>query len=303
MRHRPSFFAGQQTTTSRRLRNFGISLLICFVVLIAARPSLHADEGKTAKGATSETDEESSTAMPDIRDLLKGGGLVGYSIVALMAAMSVAMLALIVEHIISIRRTSLMPAGLAEEVHRCLSDNNTQQARQQCKLNPSFLGQVLDAGLVEVKLGYAAVEKGMEDAATEQSARLFRKIEYLNVIGTLAPMLGLMGTVWGMILAFVQFEHKANPQVADLAPGIYKALITTLMGLAIAVPALASFALFRNRIDGLVAESSLMAEHVFADFKHKLSRKRDKANRPDPKPESKPAGGGIPPVVNEIRPS
>lgn len=290
MRHRSSLFA---------------SLLICFVVLIFARESALAQGGKTTEAGTSDAgNEESSTAMPDIRDLLKGGGIVGYSIVALMAAMSVAMMALIVEHIISIRRTSLMPPGLAEEVHRCLSDNNTQQARQQCKLNPSFLGQVLDAGLVEVKLGYAAVEKGMEDAATEQSARLFRKIEYLNVIGTLAPMLGLMGTVWGMILAFVQFEHKANPQVADLAPGIYKALITTLMGLAIAVPALASFALFRNRIDGLVAESSLMAEHVFADFKHKLTqRKRDKATRPESKPESKPTSGGIPPVVNEIRPS
>ncbi len=296
MRQRSTVFAG---------------LLIGLLLLIIAQDSLVAQDGKSlaenAPGTTRSDDADAnvdSAAMPDIRDLLKGGGVVGYTIVALMAAMSVAMLALIVEHLISIRRSSLMPPGLAEEVHRCLSENNIQQARQQCKLSPSFLGQVLDSGLAEVKLGYTAVEKSMEDAATEQSARLFRKIEYLNVIGTLAPMLGLMGTVWGMILAFVQFEHKANPQVADLAPGIYKALITTLMGLAIAVPALASFALFRNRIDGLVAESSLMAEHVFSDFKHKLSQRKREREKQTRTADSKPAAASaIPPVVNEVKPS
>jgi biopolymer transport protein ExbB len=139
---------------------------------------------------------------------------------------------------------------------------------------PSFLGHQLAAGVREVDLGYSAVEKAMEDAAAEQSARLFRKIEYLSVIGTLAPMLGLLGTVWGMILAFMEFEAKANPQVSDLAPAIYKALVTTLFGLGVAVPAVAAFAYFRNRIDELVAETSLLAEHVFFDFKRTLAAQR-----------------------------
>ena len=91
-------------------------------------------------------------------------------------------------------------------------------------------------------------------------------------------MLGLLGTVWGMIQAFLEFETKANPQVSELAPGIYKALVTTLLGLSVAVPAVASFAVFRNRIDELVAESSLMAEHVFSDFK-RLSANRRKSAR------------------------
>ncbi|MDA1018040.1 MAG: MotA/TolQ/ExbB proton channel family protein [Planctomycetota bacterium] len=278
------------------LRRTPLSAWILLLIVLLAAGNLAAQEKTTDSPEQPEASQEFADAMPNFRDLLKGGGVIGYTIVALMAVMSLAMVSLIVEHVISIRRGALMPAGLAEEVHRCLSENNFQQARQQCKLNPSFTGQVLDAGLSEVKLGYSAVEKSMEDAATEQAARLFRKIEYLNVIGTLAPMLGLMGTVWGMILAFVQFEHKANPQVADLAPGIYKALLTTLMGLAIAVPALASFALFRNRIDGLVAESSLVAEHVFSDFKHKLSG-RKRPNKP-PTPTSGQSGG-IPPVAIE----
>ena len=182
------------------------------------------------------------------------------------------MVALVVEHLLSIRRKTLMPPGLAEEVHGLIAEQKFQQAQQSCRMNPSYLGRVLGAGLSEVSLGYSSVEKAMEDTGVEQSSRLFRKIEYLSVIGTLAPMLGLLGTVWGMILAFVEFESKANPQVSELAPGIYKALITTLLGLGVAVPALAAFAIFRNRIDELVAEASLIAEQVFADFKRNTGR-------------------------------
>jgi len=205
---------------------------------------------------------DESVAQLDLKDLLRAGGVIG----AVIGTLSVAMFALIIEHLISIRRSALMPPGLAEGVHQHLVRNLITEARQQCKLQPSFLAHVLDSGLEEVDLGYAAVEKSMEDASTEQAARLFRKIEYLSVIGTIAPMLGLLGTVWGMILAFLEFETKANPQVSELAPGIYKALVTTLMGLMVAVPALASFAIFRNRIDELVAEVSLVAERVFAKF-------------------------------------
>ena len=94
------------------------------------------------------------------------------------------------------------------------------------------------------------------------------------MISTIAPMLGLMGTVWGMILAFMEFERKANPQVSELAPGIYKALVTTLFGLVVAIPAIAAFGFFRNRIDELVAQTALTAEQVFANFKRSVSLKQ-----------------------------
>lgn len=214
--------------------------------------------------------------MPlDVRELLQAGGPIGYTILAL----SVCMVALIVEHLITIRRGALMPAELAEQTHRLIMQGEFQQAAEGCRQSPSFLGHILAEGLAEIGLGYSAVEKSMEDAATEQAARLFRKIEYLSIIGTIAPMLGLLGTVWGMILAFMEFQLKANPQVAELAPGIYKALVTTLLGLGVAVPALAGFALFRNRIDELVAETSLMAEHVFADYKRSRAGRRKSADR------------------------
>ena len=232
----------------------------------------------------------------DLRELVQAGGIIG----AVIVALSVAMVALIVEHLLSIRRRALMPSGLAEEAHKLIVSGEIQEAEQLCRQRPSFLAHVLSAGLAEVRMGYSAVEKAMEDASLEHSARLLRKIEYLSVIGTIAPMLGLLGTVWGMILAFLEFELKANPQVAQLAPGIYKALVTTLLGLGVAVPALASFAIFRNRIDELVAESSRMAEHVFADYKRsRAKRKRRKARRGEQleSPPTEPLAPRVPSVT------
>lgn len=206
----------------------------------------------------------------DLREMLRAGGAVGYLILLL----SLVMVALIADHIMNIRRSTLMLPGLAEEVHRCLAERKMDEAAKRCQEHPGFLSRLLSAGLDETGVGYHAVEKAMEDAAVEQSARLFRRIEYLSVIGTIAPMLGLMGTVWGMIQAFLEFELKANPQVSELAPGIYRALITTLLGLGVAVPSLSAFAIFRNRIDELAAEATLLAEHVFADYRRSLQARR-----------------------------
>jgi biopolymer transport protein ExbB len=213
-----------------------------------------------------------SPAAPQVRlgQLFQDGGTIGYIIVGL----SVAMVSLVFEHLFTIRRAALMPGDLAEDVHSLLMQGQLTAAEKRCRERPSFLGYVLAAGLAEIQLGYQAVEKAMEDAATQQSARLYRKIEYLSLISTVAPLLGLMGTVWGMILAFMEFEAKANPTVSELAPGVYRALVTTLFGLIVAIPAISAFAIFRNRIDELVAQTVLLAEHTFGDFKRATVRRK-----------------------------
>jgi biopolymer transport protein ExbB len=211
----------------------------------------------------------------DIRQMFVDGGAIGYIIVAL----SLVMLALVFEHLLTIRRQTLMPKDLADDIRKLVGQGQIKLAEERSIASSSFLGYLLAAGIKEIELGYSAVEKAMEDAAAQQAARLMRKIEYLSMISTIAPMLGLMGTVWGMILAFMEFERKANPQVSELAPGIYKALVTTLFGLIVAIPAIAAFGFFRNRIDELVAQTALTAEQVFADFKRSLALKRREERR------------------------
>jgi biopolymer transport protein ExbB len=129
---------------------------------------------------------------------------------------------------------------------------------------------VLINGLSELDFGWPAMEKAMEDSVAEQAARLYRKIEYLSVIGNLAPMCGLLGTVTGMIFAFQQVAiSQGAAGAADLAEGIYSALVTTVGGLVVAIPSLAAFAIFRNRIDQLIAEIAFVAQHVFTPVRRR----------------------------------
>lgn len=223
----------------------------------------------------------------DWRGLLEAGGYIGYVIIGL----SVIMVALVIQQLFTLRRSNLMPRWLAEQAHQLISTGRFNEANELCKKHPCFLGDMLQAGLAETDMGYQQIEKALEDAAAEHSARMMRKVEYLNVIGTIAPMLGLLGTVWGMIQAFLKFAKQVSPSVAEFAPGISLALVTTLMGLSVAIPALAAFALMRNRVDELVSETSLLSEQVFAGYKRWKIRRRtasdDKRGPDDKRGETK----------------
>jgi biopolymer transport protein ExbB len=233
----------------------------------------------------------------DVRELLRAGGLVGYITIGL----SIVMVALIVEQLLTTRRAAFVPNGLAEQSQNLIAAGKFREAEALANSQPSFLGFLISTGLKEVDLGHAAVEKAMEDAAVEQSARLLRKVEYLTVIGAVSPMLGLMGTVWGMIQAFAEFAAKANPSPADFAPSISVALVTTFFGLVVAVPAISAFAFFRNRVDERSAEAAILAGQVMTPLKRMLmTRARPAAAAPTVRTE--PARTGPPPVVGERGP-
>jgi biopolymer transport protein ExbB len=230
-------------------------------------------------------DRPKSGSPEGIWGILRAGGPVGLLIVLL----SVAAVALVIEHLMTIRQRVLMPPGLGEEVRRLLAEGKLASARQRCQAQPSFLAFVLDAGLAEAGSGWPSVEKAMEDAAADQSARLFRKIEYLSLIGNISPMLGLLGTVIGMIFAFREVaDTQGAARAADLAEGIYLALVTTVEGLIVAIPSLGAFAVFRNRVDQLVAEAAYVAQHVFSPLK----RARGTASFEGPLPPAPPPVGG-----------
>jgi biopolymer transport protein ExbB len=176
-----------------------------------------------------------------------------------------------------------MPEGLGDQVHQLLASENVVEADRVCRSQPSFLSYVLLNGLSEVDGGWEAVEKAMEDATAEQSARLFRRIEYLSVIGNIAPMVGLLGTVTGMIIAFHRVaDTQGSAGAADLAEGIYQALVTTVGGLLVAIPSLGAFAIFRNRVDQFVAEAAYMAQHAFTPLKRRRNTSTESSSPPPP---------------------
>jgi biopolymer transport protein ExbB len=227
------------------------------------------------------TNEANDAAPEGFFSIVFSGGWVGFLIVMLLFALSLTAAYLVFEHVMTLRRKEIMPEGLGDQVRQCLGAGKVADAEQACRNQPSFLAFVLLNGLSELDGGWSAVEKALEDATAEQSARLFRKIEYLSVIGNIAPMVGLLGTVTGMIFAFQRVAStQGSAGAADLAEGIYQALVTTVGGLIVAIPSLGAFAVFRNRVDQLVAEAAYVAQHVFAPLKRR--RAASKAAPPPP---------------------
>lgn len=215
-----------------------------------------------------------------IVEIILSGGITGGLILIFLLALSMTAAYLVFEHIMTIRKSEIMPPELGDTVRDLLLQGKVQDAERVCRERPSFLSFVLLSGIAELDGGWNAVEKALEDATAEQSARLFRKIEYLAVIGNIAPMVGLLGTVTGMIFAFQQVAATQGAAGAgDLAEGIYQALVTTVGGLLVAIPSLGAFAIFRNWVDELVAEAAYVAQQVFTPLKRRKRQAAAQATR------------------------
>ena len=193
-----------------------------------------------------------------------GGGWIGI----LLWVISAVTLALIIEHFISIRRFNILPDLTRQEIQNLFEQKQYREAIDMTAAQPDFLSYCVHSALVEAPHGYAAMERAMEEAAEERTTRLFRKIEWLNLIGNIGPMLGLLGTVWGMINAFFAIAGSTGgPNVKELAPAIGVALVTTLLGLSVAIPALSVYAVLRNRIDALSSEAMLACQELISAFR------------------------------------
>ncbi len=199
--------------------------------------------------------------------LVKDGGPITWFI---LMPLSVVMLALIVEHCISIRRATILPPATWQQIDSLVKRRRYRDAVTFAGDGPSTLSYVVHAALAEAPRGYAAMERAVGEAVETRAANMLRKIEYLHVIGSVSPMIGLFGTVLGMMLAFDKLvEQSAGGSVnpGQLAYGIRTALVTTFWGLLIAIPALAASAIFRNRIDRLSAECVMAVKSLLTAFR------------------------------------
>ncbi|MGB7323528.1 MAG: MotA/TolQ/ExbB proton channel family protein [Rubripirellula sp.] len=223
-------------------------------------------------------------------EIILSGGVVGIFILLLLFALSVAAAYLLFDQVMTLRRTEVLPDGVSDAVRQALLTGRIAEADAACRRAPSVLSVVLLSGLSEYEFGWNEVEKAMEDSLAGQAARLMRRIEYLSVIGNIAPMVGLLGTVTGMIFAFQQVASTRGAAGAgDLAEGIYQALITTVGGLIVAIPSLAIYAVCRNRVDSLIAEVAYQSQHALAPIKRRpVARARAVAPKPSTSPPNAP---------------
>ncbi len=203
-------------------------------------------------------------------ELIMKGGVVG----GLIILLSCVALGLVIDYAITIRRAKLAPVEDIATFKDLVEKQDLARVREVAKEKPTFLSDVLTAGLDEINLGYPAMIKAMEDTAEARTAKQARRIEHLNVIGNISPMMGLLGTVIGMLRCFNEISQVSGSiDPKQLAAGIFEALVTTCLGLIVAIPTLYFYAIFRNRLDELGGEASVAAEQIIASFKPDGSQK------------------------------
>lgn len=166
------------------------------------------------------------------------------------------------------RRSEVLPDSTVEQVTIMLDNKQYREAIDYADGDESYLGKLVSGALNEASNGYSAMERAVEETGDAEATRILRPIEFLNVVGNIAPMMGLFGTVYGMIVAFQKLvDAGGKPDPAQLAGGISTALVTTFWGLVVAIPALAFYAIIRNRIDALTTEGLVIAEDIIRPFK------------------------------------
>ena len=188
-----------------------------------------------------------------------------YSIAFLV--MSFLFVAVLVMMILAVRKDSFVPNDLMQGVEASLNDRNLPAAVELVRADESFLGQVVSAGLGKLQAGKEQAMEAMQTVGEDETMKLEHKLGYLALIGNIAPMVGLLGTVDGMVISFGEIARsEQTPKPAKLAGGIQTALYTTLVGLIIAIPAIICYNLLRNRVQRMVTEAGNESEVMIDKF-------------------------------------
>lgn len=195
-------------------------------------------------------------------ELILASGWIGLT----LAIASMFAATLTIKFSFTLRRVFFVSKQLSEEVSNSLMRGDVNSALLATKNSESLLSQILQKCIAESDRGWEAVEKELEDSCASLNANLMRKTEPLSIVGNVAPMLGLLGTVMGMVSTFGELAVDDGTG-RNLANGIYFALVTTVAGLLVAIPSLVAHSLLNSRLDKLINEMSECAESALSPLK------------------------------------
>jgi biopolymer transport protein ExbB len=268
-----------------RVFKTGLCAVVAFWVAVTSfttatlldTPSAYAQEGDAGAGAANGDNQaaasaETESGAPDVL----GESLLEFYFRALGWFYTIAFLfisfvfvALVVMNLLAARRENIVPVALVQGFEQFLNERKYQEAYELAKSDDSFLGQVLSAGLAKLSTGYPQAIEAMQEVGEEETMKLEHRLSYIALIGTVSPMVGLLGTVDGMVQSFMVIARsEVTPKPSELAMGISTALITTLVGLWLAIPAIAVFGILRNRFQRLTLEVGIVAESLMSRFQN-----------------------------------
>ena len=238
--------------------------------LIAPPSADAADVAKPAPAAKPEGAEaaaapaQEAPATTGIMYYIKAGGPVGGVIIAV----SFLGVTWILRHMFFLRRNVLAPKKVQRQLSEFFTQKKIKEAVEYCQKNRSVLARIVGSGLAEIRSGYDAMSEVMEEVGEEEAIRINQSVGMLSLVGAIAPMLGLLGTVLGMMAAFRAIGSGGMAKPAELASNIQLALTTTCMGLIVAVPAIVAYTIFRNKAVRVMLEVAVIANDLTSRFRN-----------------------------------
>jgi biopolymer transport protein ExbB len=160
-----------------------------------------------------------------------------------------------------------MPQGLVDKIKAGLAEGDVMKALHACETYPGPMANILSSGFSHVEEGFDIIQESINAAADLETERIMQRLTWISVCSNLSPMLGLLGTVQGMIMCFGTLATGA-PDVASLALAIAQALWTTAAGLAVAIPAITCYYSLRNTANRLIMRMQAMTMELIKDLRN-----------------------------------
>ncbi|MBL8861842.1 MAG: MotA/TolQ/ExbB proton channel family protein [Planctomycetes bacterium] len=195
-------------------------------------------------------------------ELFQATGPVGW----LMVITSMTGTACVIEHLVNVRREKVAPTPLAQDLQALIEEGQYEEAIELCDQEGGYLSNLVGAALRMRSSGYGEMVNALDQAATEEQFKLQTKISYLSLIGNIGPLLGLLGTVTGMIASFQVIENLKAPTPKDLATGVYESLVNTTMGLFIGIVFLTAYFFYKNKVTAMCLSINLQAVELLSSL-------------------------------------
>lgn len=240
-------------------RSLLIGMLALLLLTFVAGPAFAQDAAAPA-AASGGGGGQSMSAI----QFIKYGGTVGHLIILV----SVVCLGMSIERAIGLKRDNVVPPDVLAQLEQLFEEEEYEEAMTICESQPTFLTNVIGAALPKIGTNYESIMDAVGETMDYEATKIAQSISYLNFLSQLAPLMGLFGTVTGMISAFNQISTSPTPPTpAQLAGGIQQALVTTCQGLMVAIPFSVVFFYFRNKVQRMVLEVGSIVGELMERFK------------------------------------
>ncbi len=241
---------------------FVCKLFFCILIVLITHLSTSLTYAET-KGQIKGDPAAVVIVQPGFKDIVFGNGAVNILIWFLIFLASFTTLTFVYDGFSIIKKRNLLPENLVLNVNSCLQQNDLEAAITVCENDPGPLANMLLSGFANIQNGVDSAHENIVAAAELENEKIIQRISYLNLCGQISPMLGLLGTVVGMVKAFASLAGQAGAAKAQLlALAISGALWTTVAGLLISVPVLIFYTIYKNIATKRLIESQTIATNV-----------------------------------------